>query len=201
MLKALLGRKESGKDFLKRLGIQGNFLLTPGSLLPYRRCEDIIGAFSSCAREDKGIQLVIAGSGTDDHYMNVIREAIAASPVRERILLLGQVPWDIMEVLYRDCLACVIATEIEACPNIAIEAMAAGCVIVACNRQPLPEIFAGCALEYEARDIRQLSEHIRKATKVTLLRQELREKALRRAEAFSWEICADRTFAALTKWS
>lgn len=194
-------REAADRELIGRIGVHGDFLLTPGTLLPYRRCEDVIAAFGKCASAlGDGMRLVIAGAGTDRRYGDVIRRAIAASPVRERILTVGHVPWETMAALYRLCRACVIATEIEACPNIAIEAMAAGCVIVSGDRPPLPEMFSGCALEYRARDLGQLAQQMRRAVEDVPLRQELRAKSLRRAKDFSWETCANQTFAALTEW-
>lgn len=194
--------EENDRDLLARIGVESDFLLTCGSLLPYRRCEDVIAAFNVCAPAlDAGARLVIAGSGTDRRYGETIRQAIATSPVHERILALGHVPWATMAALYRHCAACVIATEIEACPNIAIEAMAAGCAIVASDRPPLPEMFQGCALEYRARDIDMLAQQMRRTVADASLRQELKAKALRRAEGFCWDKCAEETYAALTDWS
>ena len=74
--------------------------------------------------------------------------------------LIGNVPWETMTVLYRNCKLFIIATEIEACPNIALESMAAGCVILSSNKPPLPEIFSGSSLNYKARDAEVLSKKI-----------------------------------------
>ena len=89
---------------------------------------------------------------------------------------------------------------IEACPNIAIEAMAAGCTIVSSDRPPLPEMFHGCSLEYRARDIDHLAQRIRLAIDDANLRRELRARAIRRSEVFSWDKCAKETYTALTEW-
>jgi len=195
------GDAEKDRDALKRFGVGNHFILTCGSLLPYRRCEDVIAAFNKCADSvHPGMQLVIAGAGTDRRYGKLIRHAIAASPYRDRILALGHIPWDTMAALYRSCLLCVLATEIEACPNIAIEAMAAGCVIVSSDRPPLPEMFGGASLEYHARDIDHLVGQILRCIDQEDLRREMKTRALKRAEAFSWEKCASETYAALTDW-
>lgn len=194
---------DDAKDqgLLRRIRVEGDYILTCGSLLPYRRCEDVIAAFNRCAPA-LGVRmgLVIAGSGTDRRYGELIRRAIAASPVRDRILAVGHVPWETMAALYRRCAAYVIATEIEACPNIAIEAMSAGCVIVSADRPPLPTMFQGCSLEYRARDIDQLSQQMHRAVADEPLRDVLKAKALNRADDFSWEKCAGETYAALTQW-
>ena len=187
-------------DMLSSIGINGDFLLACGSLLPYRRCEDVIAAFNQCADDlPAKIQLIIAGSGTDRRYGKLIQQMIKNSPYCDRIIALGHVPIDVI-ALYRICSVCVIATEIEACPNIAIEAMTAGCVIISSNKQPLPEMFQNASIEYCSRDIIHLAKQIRRCVLDQDLRHEMKARALRRAEEFSWEKCARETYSALIDW-
>jgi glycosyltransferase involved in cell wall biosynthesis len=189
------------QEILTQIGLKNHYVLTCGSLLPYRRCEDVIAAFNQGAPGlGARMRLVIAGSGTDRSYGDFLRRTIAASPLHERILAVGHVPSETMGALYRRCVACVIATEIEACPNIAIEAMAAGCVIVSSDRAPLPEMFQGCSLEYRARNIGHLVQQLRLAVENNSLRREMKSKALKRVEDFSWEKCARETYSALVDW-
>jgi glycosyltransferase involved in cell wall biosynthesis len=125
---------EASRDaaLIAGLNIFGDFILTVGSLFPYRRCEDVIAAFGHMEPTIRGgLTLVVAGSGTDRHYSRVLERAIAASGVADRVRLVGHVSPETMQALYRCCGLCVIASEVEACPNIAIEAMEAGCVTVA----------------------------------------------------------------------
>jgi glycosyltransferase involved in cell wall biosynthesis len=191
----------SDRSTLESVGVEGAYLLTAGSFLPYRRCEDVIAAFNWLAPSlPSSMRLVIAGSGADRRYAETIRQAIASSPIRERISLLGHVSWETMAALYRHCVACVISTEIEACPNIAIEAMAAGCVIVSADRSPLPEMFNGCSLEYQSRDIEDLARQISAAVENDALRGKLKTSALKRVAEFSWEACAIKTYSALVNW-
>lgn len=186
---------------LSRIGVKGKYILTCGSMLPYRRCEDVIGGFNECVSSlPEGMRLVIAGSGADSRYAETIRQAIASSPTPERIMTLGHVPWTIMMGLYQNCTACVIATEIEACPNIALEAMAAGCVIVSSDRPPLPEMFQGCVLEYKTRNIEHLAMQMLRAVEDSALRSDLKAHALQRSNAFSWQSSAQRTYSALVDW-
>jgi glycosyltransferase involved in cell wall biosynthesis len=192
---------DEAADRLATLGITGDFILTCGSMLPYRRCEDVIRAFNSCLSGlPESTCLVIAGSGADVGYGRLIRDIIASSANPSRILLLGNVPWETMVELYRRCMLCAISTEIEACPNIALEAMAAGCAIVSSNRPPLPEMFDGCVLGYEARDVGNLSHQILRVVKDETLQRELSNKALLRAKDFSWSVCVEKTYSTLTDW-
>jgi glycosyltransferase involved in cell wall biosynthesis len=105
-----------------------------------------------------------------------------------------------MVELYQHCKVCIIASEIEACPNIALEAMAAGCSIISSNIPPLPEMFDQCAISYQARDVFDLSQKILNLINDKNLREKLSNKAVLRARDFSWSDCVDKTYSALTDW-
>ena len=195
------GDSEKDSEILNQLGINDEFLLTCGSLLPYRRCEDVIEAFYKCADSlNPGTKLVIAGSGTDKRYGRLISDLIANSPYSSRILSVGHVSQEIMSALYRNCRICIIASEIEACPNIAIEAMSSGCAIVSSDCRPLPEIFQNSSLEFQSRNIHSLVDQIRYCLENKQKVIEMKSRALKRADDFSWDYCAEETYNALTKW-
>ena len=195
------GGEENDRAELAKLGIKGGFILTCGSLFPYRRCEDVIAAFAKF-KKDTGLpySLVIAGTGNDWKYMELLIRAIRESGCAGDILMAGHVPHDTMVKLYRYCRVCVIASEIEACPNIAIEAMTAGCCIVSGDSPPLPEMFAGCSLEFRHGNINELSGCLGRAEQDGPLRKVLSQKAHARAGFFSWEKCAQETYDALVNW-
>jgi len=192
------GRDES---ILTYMGITQNFILTCGSLWPYRRCEDVIIAFSKNNElKKKNLQLIIAGTGTDRRYLEVLNRTIANSVCKDKIKMIGHVSPRIMQALYRHSTACVIASEVEACPNIAIEAMSSGCAIVSSNCQPLPEMLSGCSLEFTSRDTIDLSHKLTTILENQDIRDQLKANALKRADAFSWEKCAAETYSALVNW-
>lgn len=198
---SLAGDPTEDRDRLAALGVEGDFLLTCGSFLPYRRYEDVIAAFDLCAgSRNSGIKLVIAGSGSDKRYGELIQRTIANSRYRDRILVVGYVSKGSMISLYRRCMVCIIAAEIEACPNIAIEAMSSGCAIVSSDRPPLPEMFSGNSLVFSAGDIEDMGDKIRVCLSDEPLRDEIGKGAALRAQDFSWKKCAEETYAALVKW-
>lgn len=195
------GDEQNDNKILKRLGIRGNFVLTCGSLWPYRRCEDVIKAFDRYQRSISGdFSLVIAGSLMDARYGKVVKSAIAESPNAGRIHTVGHVPYETMQTLYRRCSLCVIATEVEACPIIAIEAMSSGCVIVSSDQPPLPEIFRGGSMKFRHRNVEDLAFKMQRLMSDEQQRADLKRQALNRAQDFSWDRCAEQTYLALIKW-
>lgn len=186
---------------LNTLGINKDFIFTCGSLLPYRRCEDVINAFNlSINKLPHNMNLVIAGSSSDQNYIKKLKRLIKNSISPSRIILVGNVPWEKMKVLYSQCKIIVVSTEIEACPNIALEAMAAGCIILSSDKPPLPEMFSGCSLDYKARNVKVLSKKIIKTLEDKNLQIKLKKRTLERATYFSWPMCVNKTYSALTNW-
>lgn len=193
----------AGNDFsrLADLEIKSSFVFTCGSMLPYRRYEDVISAFNSALFAiPADTILVIAGIGTDLGYKKLLNGIIASSPRPERIFMLGNVQWSDMALLYRNAISCVIASEIEACPNIALEAMAAGSCIIASDNPPLPEILDGCAMFYPFRDISILTHQIVCSIRDKNKRYRYSTQAKQRAHYFSWSLSAIKTYDALTNW-
>lgn len=197
------GDRVAGRAELAKQGVKGDFIFTCGSLLPYRRCEDVIAGFAGFRKgynQPQPCSLVIAGSGNDWKYMEKLINAIKNSGCAGDIIMAGHVPHDMIVLLYRYCRACVIASEVEACPNIAIEAMTSGCAIVSCDSAPLPEMFAGCSLEYKSRDTEGLARALGRIHGDEALRQALSYKALVRSGDFTWQKCAEETYRTLVEW-
>jgi len=196
-----LGDRQADLAALAKQGIKKEFILTCGSLLPYRRCEDVIAGFAKFKKDLRAAHsLVIAGTGKDWKYMEKLIRAIKVSGCAGDIVMAGHVPHDTMIQLYRNCRACVIASEVEACPNIAIEAMSSCCAIVSGDCAPLPEMFAGCSLEFRSRDVAALAAALGRIMKDEALKQALSYKALVRSEFFSWKKCAEETYKSLVEW-
>ena len=106
------------QEQLQRVGITRPYVFTCGSLLPYRRLEDVVRAFEQMAQTvGDDAQLVIAGSGSDERYGALLKAAISGSGRQHQIRNLGQVDIGLMKTLYRQSRLFVTATEVEACPE------------------------------------------------------------------------------------
>lgn len=194
------GNTVADNELLVKLDITVPYIFTCGSLLPYRRCEDVVHAHGLAAQGRSGFpNLVIAGPRVDPCYHRTVMKAIASSPN-------GQVKWvgtatrEQMQVLYRHAVCTVFASEIETCPNIAIEAMASGSPVIAADTPAFVEILDGACTHYARRNVGQLTEAIRNVVNNETERKRLRLAGLARAQYFSWGKCAEQTYRALTEW-
>ena len=104
-----------------------------------------------------------------------------------------------MRWCFENARAFVMTSRVEACPNIALEAMVAGAVIVSADNPPLPEIFDDAALfTYASGSASTLAQRI---AAVDALSADARATAMARSKArarsFDWARTADRTIEVL----
>ncbi len=186
----------SGSDLLP---FKQPFFLTCGSLLPYRRCEDVLQAFEVFHKThpNDDHMLVVAGSGNDQRYRDLLNRLAGCSQVRDRIKFLGHVDRSTMSQLYANCSACILATEIEACPITAIEALTSGCAIIASDSPPLPEILGEAAIYYPRRRVEKLAEQMGRLLDQPELANKYRTDATERSKRYDWDTCAQQTFELL----
>lgn len=183
---------------LDRLG-DAPFLFTAGSLRPARGLEDLVHALA--LDRHSGWKAVIAGK-TDPgtHGYRGRLDALAAErDVSDRILYTGQLSPAEMSWCFRHAQAFVMTSRVEACPNIALEAMVHGCVTVSTDNPPMPEVFRDAARYYDARDGASLAAAIRCTLSLSdSEKASIRARAIERAGDFQWRDTAEQTVRQIT---
>jgi glycosyltransferase involved in cell wall biosynthesis len=175
------------------------FLFAAGSIRPARGLEDVIAALAAVPEE---YRLAIAGSVDRgaEHYHRAMRELARRRGVESRVVWLGQLDAEGMAWCFRRAAMFVMTSRAEACPNIVLEAMAAGAAAVSTDHPPMPEFFGDAAVYYRARDAAHLAERLSGALAAPeTLRQLLRARAVQRAGAFTWEATARGTVLELQR--
>jgi glycosyltransferase involved in cell wall biosynthesis len=181
--------------------IPHEFLLTCGSLFPYRRCEDVIEAYAAIATQsmDKP-DLLIAGDSPHVQYKAKLRQLAAELRIESHVRFLGHVDRDTLRALYQHAQAVLLATEVEACPNVAIESLASSSCILASSSPPLPEILGQAAVYYQPRNVADLQTRLQDLLDSEESRRKLKQAANSRAAQFSWDLCAQQTLDILANF-
>ena len=178
------------------------FFFTAGLIYPYRGLEDLLDAWHELRRVPDLPSLVIAGKvgqGMSGYYAR-LRRVVQERNLESRVHFAGLLDRSEMMWCYRKCLAFVMTSRVEACPNIALEAMSNGCLCISTKNPPLPEMFSNAAWYYSAGDSRVLAERICDVLHLPVDGQEAaRSRAFSRAGEFSWDTCCHRTVEELKK--
>ncbi len=176
----------------------GKFLFTAGSMHPYRGLGDVIEAMTVLASQGVRPLLVIAGGVDLDHtqrpYFQRMQKLAEKSGVQAQIAWTGHLNAAEMSWCYSHCRLFLMTSRVEACPNIALEAMSHGAFCLAANNSPLPEFFQTAALYYRPKSGAALAQAISVALAHSPeAADEMRLRARRRAGDFSWRDTTERT--------
>jgi glycosyltransferase involved in cell wall biosynthesis len=173
------------------------FLFTAGSLVQYRGLEDIIRAMNLLKERYPVHKLLIAGAscrGTSG-YEKQIKHLVDKFGIASSIVWLGHLSQAEMSWCFQHCEAFVMTSRIEACPNIALEALSHGCINISTSNPPMPEMFGDEALYYNADRPEDLVDRIIQVRSLTSVKKALmHDRARYLAEQFSWSVSAKKTF-------
>ena len=180
----------------------GRFLFTAGSIRPARGIEDVLCAFAALDAKDECAALVIAGEATRtmNAYLRELKRMAVGLGIAENVIWTGNLNERQMAWCYQNCSAFVMTSRVESFGQIALEAMAHGCLCISADNPCLPEIFADAAVYYPPKNAKALCEVIRSLlTWNDEKRKEMSMAAKKRAEQFSWDTCAEKTLEELKK--
>jgi len=177
----------------------GVFWLAAGSFLPYRGYEDVLRALARRVQAGADERLLLAGQDVySDAYRRRIRALAAELGLSDRVHDLGYVGREEMAGLFRHALGFVMTSRLEACPNLALEAMRYGAMSIATSCPPMPEIFGATARFYAAGRDDELARQMEIVAQLSdAQRAEEARRAQTRAEAFSWSAAAAGTIEQL----
>ncbi|MFH1903619.1 MAG: glycosyltransferase [Candidatus Omnitrophota bacterium] len=182
------------------IGWDGGFLFTCGSVRPARGLEDALNALSNLRTRNLNMRLVIAGETVPGmkKYRDGLARLLVLRGLTDSVCWAGNLNDKEMRWCYNRCSFFLMTSRIEACPNIAMEAMSSGDISIVANNPPLPEFFADCATYYEAGKGRSLAEAV--LDRMALCpgeRRTLSERSRKRSLTFSWDLTVDKTMAVL----
>lgn len=181
-------------------GEDGPFLFLAGSLRPFRGLEDGIRALALLRDTYPALTLAIAGSpeGRVTTWLDQQRSLASALSIDKRIRWLGKLTEAEMAWCFERCRVFLMTSRVEACPNIALEALSHGALTVATRNPPMPEFLQSAAVYYTAGDPHELAAGIRKLLEAPAsMVQRLRATSADVAAGFTWDGCAALTIKEL----
>jgi glycosyltransferase involved in cell wall biosynthesis len=132
------------------------YFLTVGTLEPRKNQITILKAFERFCLSNRNYRLVIAGG--NGWKNKALSEALAHSPVKDRIVRVGYVSRPVLQQLYQNARAFVFASHYEGFGIPILEASYFSLPLILADNESLPDIFRQAAVLFAPLDVARLAE-------------------------------------------
>lgn len=169
---------------------RGGFLLYVGNARPYKNLTRLLEAYSSASVSPVVPDLVMVVRR--DRAFPSFEDALARSGAGGRTRVLTAVSDAELTELYRTCTAFVSPSVWEGFGLPVLEAMSAGCPVIASRGTALEEVAGDGALLVDPYDAGAIAGAIGEICSSRTMREELAARAVSRAALFGWDSTAGR---------
>ena len=190
------------RSFLSIYGIADTarpYLLSVGEIMPRKNTLAMIESFESLANGFPGVNFILIGQARKNAYTDEVLRHIAYSPLRDRIKILHSVGNDDLVRFYNHAEGMVYFSFFEGFGLPILEAMACGCPVATSRTSSMTEIAEDAAIMVDPHDSGSMREGMLRLLESETMREELREKGLRRAAQYSWKKTAELTYEGYKK--
>src|SRR6185312_5340968 len=164
------------------------FVLYAGNIKPHKNLERLIEAFNLLRLHSpdlRDVQLLIIGDEISKYA--TLRRAVHRHKLHKHVRFFGFVPDQTLAALYRLANVFVFPSLYEGFGLPPLEAMASGTPVITSNVSSLPEVVGDAALLIDPYEPRAIADAVRRVLADPELREDLRQRGLRRVKEFSWE--------------
>jgi alpha-1,3-rhamnosyl/mannosyltransferase len=153
--------------------------------------KNVINALRALQRLPPRYRLVLAGG--NGYGSRAVHKFIASEDLQERVRVLGYVPSETLNALYRCASLLLFPSREEGFGFPVLEAMSRGLPVVTSNTSSLPEVGGQAALYADPLNPTSIAENVTRAVEDLDLRGEMIRQGLLRAREFTWERTARAT--------
>jgi glycosyltransferase involved in cell wall biosynthesis len=177
---------EEVKHVRERYQLNDPFILYAGNIKPHKNLERLIEAFYTLRRDGyAAVKLLIIGDEISKYA--TLRRAVHKYKLHKHVRFFGFVPDKTLAVLYRLASVFVFPSLYEGFGLPPLEAMASGTPVITSNVSSLPEVVGDAALLIDPYEPDAIAHAMRRVLTEPALREDLRERGLRRVQEFSWD--------------
>lgn len=173
------------------------YLLYVSTLDYYKAQLEVVEAYATLKRRRATKEKLVLVGPEYQEYGRKIRQQIKRFGLEEDVLILGPIPYAVMPGIYQNASVNIFASECENCPNILMEALAAGRPVFSSNYPPMPEIAGDAAVYFDPKLPDDLADKLATVLDDTTRMRDLGEKAAERSRLFNWAATAQTTWRAI----
>lgn len=173
------------------------YLLYVSKLDSYKHHHEVVRAFSMLPEQLRYKYRLILIGEAEGAPAERLRSFISKLGLGNSILLLGAVSYCELPAFYQNATANLFASSCENCPNIMLEALAAGRPLLASNVAPMPE-FGGQNIGYFSPfDPRSIAAAMRQVLEDESVAMHWAEGARKQGSLYNWSKTARQTWSAI----
>ena len=174
-----------------------NYLLYVSTLDVYKSQIEVVCGFALLKQSRKTSEkLVLAGPENPD-YGRKVRAEVARLQLQNDVIVAGPVPYHELPSVYGHALINIFASQSENCPNILLEALAAGRPVLSSDFPPMPEFGGNAVVYFDPGSPRDLAEKLASVIDNQEYMKMLSDKARERAAIYDWKNSAIATWNAI----
>ena len=170
-----------------RYQLNAPYVLYAGNIKPHKNLERLIEAFHALRQDPDLAHVKLLIIGDEISKYAALRRAVHKYKLHKYVRFFGFVPDKTLAVLYRLARVFVFPSLYEGFGLPPLEAMASGTPVITSNVSSLPEVVGDAALLIDPLDATAIADAMRRVLMDSDLREDLRQRGLRRVREFSWE--------------
>ena len=170
-----------------RYQLNAPYVLYAGNIKPHKNLERLIEAFHTLRQDPDLAHVKLLIIGDEISKYATLRRAVHRYKLHKHVRFFGFVPDKTLAVLYRLARVFVFPSLYEGFGFPPLEAMASGTPVITSNVSSLPEVVGDAALLIDPLDPAAIANAMRRVLMDSDLRDDLRQRGLRRVQEFSWE--------------
>ncbi len=185
----------------QRIGLlpSEKYVLYVGTIQPRKNLVRLIEAWATMGEDAAGYKLVLGGK-PGWLYANIYAK-VKALGLEGYVIFPGYIPDADLPALYSGASLFALVSLYEGFGLPALESLACGTPTLVSNTTSLPEIVGDAALLCDPEDVESIAAGLRQGLTDEPLRQRLQTAGPEQAARFSWQRCAEQTFAVLLEAS
>ncbi|MGJ0428123.1 glycosyltransferase family 4 protein [Methylobacter sp.] len=168
------------------------FYLYVSILDVYKAQKEIVKAWRKLLDSNFAYPLVLVGPKYNQ-YGEEVMALIDQLGLQDKVIYLGKVDYEKLPSLYKSARALLFASSCECCPNILLEKLAAGKLVLCSNIDPMPEFGGDAAVYFDPYAPDDLYEKVMNMEMHSSVMNEMGDKAYKQALKFDWTNTAQKT--------
>jgi len=185
-------KRREDPELLRRLGIEGDFILFVGTIEPRKNLRQLVKAFDQMLRNTSlSPKLVIAGG--KGWMMDDFGQFIDKQGVTDRVCLTGYLQDEELCTLYSTCTVFIYPSLYEGFGLPPLEAMACGAPVITSRTPALMETVGNAARLIDPKNISDMAQAMTEMLSDQKAREHYAELGKSHVKQFSWEQTALKT--------